>query len=221
MIRCAGFDFDGTLVDSNEIKRRVFFEIAEAYDPGGKVVQGILDAPAPGDRFAVTRAMAQQFCDSDDELDVLALASNLAVAYTERSQAEVIACDEIPGASQALEALHERGLPLYINTAVPREAVLPILRARKLDHHFAGVFGSESDKVENLRLIVEHARSQPEELVFVGDGEDDRRAAGALGCAFIGVALEGDGRFDQAPRTKIPDLRELERLVDALDRGHA
>jgi phosphoglycolate phosphatase len=219
MIRCVAFDFDGTLVDSNEIKRSAFFEIAKPYDPDGTDVEQILESPTAGDRYAITRAMAKRYLAEPDPADIEALAGELAAAYGERCEAKVIACDEIAGAQGALEELRERGTLLFINTATPLAAVQSILRARKLDHFFQGVYGSDAGKLENLRTIAEQSRIQAEGLVFVGDGEDDRRAAVAFGCEFIGVAVDGRGRFDSAPDTRVRDLTTLPSLVEHLDRS--
>ena len=53
MIRCVVFDFDGTLVDSNAIKRAAFFEAVHTVDPNGAYMEKVLQAPKPGDRFEV------------------------------------------------------------------------------------------------------------------------------------------------------------------------
>ncbi len=219
MIRCAVFDFDGTLVDSNEIKRRAFFEIAREFDPDGELVREVLDRRPSGDRYHVARGLAAELatrgalpgaCCVED------LAKLLADAYTAHCERAVSACDEVAGATDALARLAARGLPLFVNTATPREAMLPILRRRGLDRFFAGVYGGPSNKLENLRDIAERVGARPRELLFVGDGEDDRRVAAAFGCAFVGVVLDVGGRFERAPERRIPDLLELPRVVDEI-----
>jgi len=219
MIHAAAFDFDGTLVDSNEIKRRAFFEIAREFDPEGGVVHEVLERRPSGDRYHVARALAAELaargalpgarCVED-------FAKSLADAYTEHCERAVSACDEIAGATDALARLAARGLPLFVNTATPLEAVLPILRRRGLDRFFDGVYGGPSSKLENLREIAERVGARPRELLLVGDGEDDRRVAAAFGCTFVGVAPDAGGRFEQLPERRIPDLVELPRVVDEI-----
>ena len=41
-LKCLVFDFDGTIVQSNDIKRRTFFEIAADYEDGEERIGAIL-----------------------------------------------------------------------------------------------------------------------------------------------------------------------------------
>jgi phosphoglycolate phosphatase len=219
MIRGAAFDFDGTLADSNEIKRRAFFEVARSFDPEGEVVREVLDRRPSGDRYHVARALAEEFAPRAAVAGaggVEDLAKSLADAYTEYCERAVSGCDEIPGAAQALARLAARGLPLFVNTATPRDAMLPILKRRGLDRFFDGVYGGPASKLENLREIAEQVGAPPGELLFVGDGEDDRRVAAAFGCIFVGVVPDAGDRFEQLPERRIPDLVGLPRLVDEI-----
>ena len=52
MIRCVAFDFDGTLVLSNEIKGGFFFEVASNF-PGGKSCMESILLDQSGDRYAI------------------------------------------------------------------------------------------------------------------------------------------------------------------------
>jgi phosphoglycolate phosphatase len=219
MIRCVAFDFDGTLVDSNEIKRQAFFDVLSDCDPEGSVVAEVLDEIRPGDRFDVTRAIARLLFERGmvpADRGVEELARHWVAAYTRRCEEAVLRCPEIPGASPTLEGLAHRGIALYLNSATPQEPLLRVLRLRSMDHHFRRIFGGPASKLENLRRIREDAGVAARELLFVGDGEDDRTTAEALGCHFAGVVRPGPSRFAVEPRHRVDDLSGLIELIERI-----
>lgn len=126
-------------------------------------------------------------------------------------------CDGVAGAAEALAGLSERGLPLFLNAAPRAQDLLPLLRQRGLDHLFDGVYGGPASKLDNLRELAERVGAHPSELLFVGDGEDDREAATAFGCVFVGVGSDDAGRFLREPQRRISHLSELPRILNELD----
>jgi beta-phosphoglucomutase-like phosphatase (HAD superfamily) len=59
MIKCVVFDFDGTLVDSNDIKRDTFFDIVQPWDASGEVVAEVFERWPGADRYEKTRKIAE------------------------------------------------------------------------------------------------------------------------------------------------------------------
>lgn len=219
MIRCVAFDFDGTLVDSNEIKRRAFFEVVSDHDPEGSVVAEVLDEIRPGNRFAVAREIARLLIERGtlpDDRRVEGLVHGWVEAYTRRCEEAISRCPEIPGATAALESLAARGIALYVNSATPEAPLLRLLRLRSMDRHFRRAYGGPPSKLANLRSIREDAGVALEELLFVGDGEDDRRAAEAFGCHFAGVVRPRRDSFAREPRHRIADLSGLAAVVEGI-----
>jgi phosphoglycolate phosphatase-like HAD superfamily hydrolase len=218
--RCIVFDFDGTLVDSNPGKRQSFFDVVSAHDRDGDVVREVLDTLVDGDRYDVMREVAQRLWSRGrlpQDAPVETWADRFAAAYTRRCEEIVSKCDEIPGATTALESLRERGLPCYVDSATPEEPLRRVIALRGWTHYFHGAFGRPASKFDILGIIAEDAGVAPGEIVLVGDSDDDRSAADAFGCGFIAVVRPGSQRFSRPPGIRIPDLRDLTPTLQRLE----
>jgi len=219
MIRCVGFDFDGTLVDSNAIKRDGFFETFSDVDPDGETVAHVLDIICPGDRYDIVSEVSARLLELGaipSDPDVESFARIRAATYTQYCEESVAKCPEIPGATATLDWLAARGIPLYINSATPEGPLRRVLELRSMVGYFRLSLGRPTGKIENLATICADADIPPHELLFVGDGEDDRGAAQAFGCRFSAVVRPGPDRFEALPTNRIADLQALPAVIERL-----
>lgn len=190
------FDFDDTLVLSEEAKAAHFLRVArEHHGEEGEALmaslsgdryerferyaaevasRGLQPAASVGSEPPSGKAMAEQYC---------------------REIAEIVGrrCTEVPGAAAGLLALRADGVSLFLNSATPHDDLLAAVRSRGWEEHFAGVMGRpsgvsvETSKVDNLRRCMREAGVGAEKLVMVGDGESDRVSAAEVGCCFVGI----------------------------------
>lgn len=189
MIRCAVFDFDGTLVLSNGIKREGFFAVIPGTPDANALMEDLLRDP-PGDRYAILGEFAAQFGGDRD---------GMVADYTRWCSERIVACPERPGAGKAVQALHALSIITHINSATPEAPLREIVSQRYGQGMFSSVRGGHGAKQENLRAVMADGGLAADEIVMIGDGLDDYDAAKAVGCLFIGVAggtLEASGETD-------------------------
>jgi phosphoglycolate phosphatase-like HAD superfamily hydrolase len=209
-IRCIVFDFDGTLVDSNAIKRDAYFEVTRRFGNVRGLVEETLGV-SRGDRAANLREILERLAREGKlppEKSCVEWLSLLVGEYAEWCEARIRVSPEIPGAQSALEQLTAAGLPLFVNSATPTEPLRRVVELRKLHHFFRGIYGAPATKTENLAAIRRETNLPFSSFLVVGDGEEDRLAAERMGAAFFGVVGTGGG-FSKLPPVTASDLHVL------------
>jgi phosphoglycolate phosphatase len=214
MIRVVVFDFDGTLVDSNEIKTGCLYRSVADLEGGADIMSEV--RKLGGDRFAIFDEFARRYYQGADPQAISANSRVLSKRYGECCFRGIAAAAERRGAREALSALHRRGLKLWVLSATPVASLRQLLIRRNIHRWLRGSLGSPVNKVDGLRFIMRTESVQRHEVLMVGDGFDDQAAAHTLKTRFAGITLERSlnvrGRFD------LTDLHRLPALIDDLGR---
>lgn len=209
MLSCRAiiFDFDGVIVESEEIKTRAFVEMYREHGP--VVVEAIVAHHRANG--GISRRKKIRWCHRTQlriDLDEQAL-DELCRHFSAMVEDEVVACDWVPGAEQVLRRLHGR-LPMFIVSGTPQEELSRIFARRHLARWFEEVWGSPRGKPEIIEDILARHRLDRRSVLFVGDSAADLRAARATGLRFLGRLA--DGRPSPFP-PGTPAITDLTQLV--------
>jgi len=182
MIGAVVFDFDGTLVDSNAIKRQCYDDVfAESPDAGPLIERTVVDFPAFS-RYEVIARVLEQLGETPDRL--AKRTRELSRRYTTLCEERIRKTDDFDGVPETL-ALLGRRYRVVINSATPQDCLRRVVLSRLWHKHCDWVLGGPATKRENLQHIGKRFSLRPREMVFVGDGDLDSEAAKAFGCHFV------------------------------------
>lgn len=206
-IRGVIFDFDGTLVQSVAIKHESYF-LAVADIAGGEAIfrDIIRDFPTmtrySGCALFVERCRARGIDTPSAEV--------LAARYTRACEDAIAAAPRVPGAWDFLDWLAGRMIAQFLVSGTPEEPLRAIAARLGIADRFAGIFGAPTAKPEHYARIATGHRLRPDELLVVGDGDDDKVAAAALGARFVrvggGAGMPGPGETAVTALDEIPYL---------------
>ena len=186
---CIVFDFDGVLVDSNLIKRDMFFKIWGDYACGREqYISAVLQQP--GDRYTYISNI-YQYLNKHGSLP--AEKERYIDQYTERVEASILekgVQEKIPG---LLHSLRDR--ILLINSATPEKALKRIVSNLGLDRYIREARGRPAEKGDIFSCFSRTYRIDCSNMVFVGDSLSDLKAAEETGIDFIGVRSPGGDLF--------------------------
>ena len=187
------YDFDGVICDSVNIKTEAFCEIYSPY--GNEIVKKVESyhlLHGGISRFEKFKYFHQNFLNKKlNKNDI----NDLALKFSRIVLKKVIDSNYILG---ALNFIKDKSLKYkqYICTGTPQNEIEIILKEKKIQSYFKGVYGSPDSKVSIIKKIQEDKKFLDSEILFFGDASTDYNAAKISNIDFI--AINADNYYQDA-----------------------
>lgn len=153
------FDFDGTLVDSNELKYRAYFKLFPNEELYRAAIQHVLDMYQEKSRYFIIQKVLMRLSttkvpDIDKEVE------RLSIQYNDIVFLGAKICAELQNAQVILGELYAK-YPLFVSSNTPEVYLREILEYRKWNFYFKGIFGYPRDKSDTLKIITQQWNLNP------------------------------------------------------------
>jgi len=186
------FDFDGTLVDSNEIKWSGFEHVFSDY---ARELPEI-SAYCRGNNHTIRGEKFRYVCERILHVEYTTeIARSLHERYAAYTTDAVARAPEVAGASEFLRKVSDR--PTALLSSTPHAIILEILRRKGWTPYFKVIQGAPIIKRDWLEHYGRKMGYAARDILFFGDTEEDEMSALSAGCRFLRVGIH------------IKDFREL------------
>lgn len=206
------FDFDGVILESVSIKRDAMTALFADHPGHLDAIISIFE------RYGgISRYIKFDMIFRDILKMPLAQSDNDALGkkYSSLVVDKVLACSFVQGAREFLEA-HHQSTPMYVISGTPDTELNEIVSKRGLAPFFKGVFGSNRDKPEIIKSLLDDQGLAAADMPFVGDALTDFKAAEKTGVPFVGRTAENSKCPFPDSTIIIKDMRGLEDALQTL-----
>lgn len=180
MLKAIFFDFDGVIVESNQVKKESFLEIFKSYSSSYDEILKYEEKCGPLSRFDKVRDIRKILNIDDDAIEEKWLNK-----YKDLTIKNVINADYVNGSIEFLEFLHGK-YKLFLLSNTPLDDLLEIVHEKDIAHFFDDIFGSPVVKAEILMDYKIKHNYQNSEILFIGDNLTDLSAGLDAEVMFIG-----------------------------------
>ena len=182
------FDFDGTLVDSENIKTAAFKKLFIPYS----IENFDMNLQEGGrSRYEKIPYFFRKLLDiSLTKEQVEAIAKN----YSDLVFDEIVDAPYINGVKEFLDC--NKGIvDMFIVSGTPTDELRQILKKRGMLHYFKGTYGADDDKENIIRDIIGFFDYNPARVLHVGDKILDFVCSKKTGVNFLGINNNGTNTF--------------------------
>ena len=207
-IRLVILDFDGVIVESNDIKDKAFRQLFGRYPGQYEEVMEYHRANISLSRYLKFNFLLEKIGRPGDEL----LKKQLLAEFSEITLKLMKSVPFVKGAQTFLKDTY-RKLPVYLVSVTPISDLEIILDHLQIRVYFKDVYGCPPwNKPDAIRDILQKENIAPANVLLVGDSYGDQRAALQNNIHFIG-RNSGLGFEDPRPAYIIPDLTGLASFI--------
>ena len=150
-IKCIVFDFDDTIVLSEEMKQRVFYEISTKYKEKGIEYYNNNISKKPT-REQYCKGLSQYIIEHtlvDNESSIY-LYTLLLEEFSNKVSSNLKNSKELPSARKFIEYIFNKGYTLYISSKSNEKDIIETLKYKDLLKYFKGIYGLPNPKIEHF-----------------------------------------------------------------------
>lgn len=205
-IKIIVLDFDGVVVESNDIKNMAFSEMFIGSTEYEQIMcyHRMNNHVCRQDKFR--HILGNILKESFQEADITELSKD----FSELTREKIINCPLVKGAEDFIKYFSSK-FPLYIASATPSDELRLIIEARKLSGYFKRIYGAPDVKAKIFADIIKAEAICPKDLLFIGDSKEDYDVADDLGLKFIGK-MNGD-KFQGIKLDGFKDLFKMKSFI--------
>jgi len=210
-IKCIIFDFDDTIILSEQMKLDGFYNISKEFgDIGIEFYNENIDKKMT--RFEYFKNLSnhlyiyyfQKYINVNMDLT----SETMIKKFTNNVSNELKDCDELPNVKKYIDYHYNNKYKLYISSKSNKEDIINTLKHKNLYHYFNNIYGLENTKIEHFNEIINKENLKPDEILFFGDSCSDYNISKEMKTNFIGILTD---RYDlkNIDCKKIKDYNEL------------
>jgi len=203
------FDFDGVLVDSNQIRVDGFKKMYSKCPPA--ILDTFIRYVSLNHGFSRYKKIKYYYKELLNQNVTENVVQQDASHYSLLVAKAVEAAKEVPGAEAFLNSARGNFSFALISSSDQRE-LCQICRHRRIDQYFEAILGSPVEKSLNIINFLEASQWQRNKTVYVGDSVSDFEAASSAGIAFIGFGSTNFHSYDKI-FTSVDNFNELSQLL--------
>lgn len=213
MIKAIFFDFDGVIVESNDIKTNAFAELFtnESKEIRERIIDYHLNNRGVS-RYKKIKFIYKHLLNrhlSNTEFNTLC--NNFSTLVLEK----VIKAEFVKGAEEFLENYRSK-YKYFLLSATPQEEIERIIQKRHMGHFFQAIYGAPTKKSYAVRDILIRENLKPIQVLYIGDALSDYRVAKDCAVNFIARIDKNGFVFKDINCLKIKDLTCLGTIIETL-----
>lgn len=191
------FDCDGVLLDSNKIKTNSFKETLNKNNFDKKIINEFIDYHKKNggiSRFEKFNYLLNNLINY--KFDKQKFMKSLLRDFSEISNKNLSRSKIIPGLQKFLKKLNKHNLKLYVVSGSKQSDLRSLLKEKKINHFFQGIYGSPKNKFDIITSLIKDIQSKEKNYYF-GDSYLDYKVAKKFSFHFIYINGFSEDRNNQ------------------------
>jgi HAD superfamily hydrolase (TIGR01549 family) len=201
------FDFDGVIIDSVNIKDKAFKEIVK--DNTKKIRDSFFRYHKKNlgisrqvkFKYLLKNLLKKKFTKNNIDM--------LSKVFNELILKKILRLKFNSGVLKFFNRNKKKYL-FFISSGTPQKELDYILKKKKINKYFKNIYGSPKSKTEHIKKIIKNHKLLKKNIIFIGDGESDLKAAFKANVEFIQF---GKNFKSEKVRFKVNHFDKIDKII--------